>query len=123
DSGGVQEEAPTLGKPLLLLRGVTERPEAFEAGRAAIVGTSRAEIVRAGSQLLLDSDLYESMSTGDNPYGDGRASARIVRALRRWRQGRLPLLHPRDEFRFSSPAVAVAPGKVAARLAPVEGRL
>jgi UDP-N-acetylglucosamine 2-epimerase (non-hydrolysing) len=123
DSGGVQEEAPTLRKPLLLLRSVTERPEAFEAGRAAIVGTSRAEIVRAASQLLTDVDRYEAMSTGENPYGDGRASARIVRALRRWRQGRLPLLLPQDEFQFSNPAVGVAPGKGAPRSAPVEERL
>jgi len=126
DSGGVQEEAPTLGKPLLLLRNVTERPEAFEAGRAVIVGTSRAEIVRAASRLLSDSDLYEAMSTGDNPYGDGRASARIVRALRRWRQGRLPLLLPHDEFRFSNTGrhrvVAAEPGELDVRMAPVEER-
>jgi UDP-N-acetylglucosamine 2-epimerase (non-hydrolysing) len=102
DSGGVQEEAPTLGKPLLLLRKVTERPEAFEAGRAAIVGTSRAEIVRAASRLLSNPDQYEAMATGENPYGDGRAAARIVRALRRWRQGRFPLLLPQDEFHLSN---------------------
>jgi UDP-N-acetylglucosamine 2-epimerase (non-hydrolysing) len=99
DSGGIQEEAPTLGKPLLLLRRVTERPEAFEAGRAAVAGTSRTEIVGAASQLLTDPDRYRAMARGDNPYGDGRAAERIVRALQRWREGRRPLLAPEHEFR------------------------
>jgi len=98
DSGGLQEEAPTLGKPVLLLRKVTERPEAFEAGRARVVGTSRAEIVSEASRLLTDPNEYLAMATGDNPYGDGRAAERIAIGIRRWRQGLLPVLSPADEF-------------------------
>jgi UDP-N-acetylglucosamine 2-epimerase (non-hydrolysing) len=98
DSGGVQEEAPTLGKPLLLLRRVTERPEAFEAGQADVVGTSRAEIVRAASRLLSDRERYLAMASGENPYGDGHAAERIALALGRWRLGRRPLLSAEDEF-------------------------
>jgi UDP-N-acetylglucosamine 2-epimerase (non-hydrolysing) len=98
DSGGVQEEAPTLGKPLLLLRKVTERPEAFDSGRAAIIGTSRSAIVSAASRLLSDPGAYDSMARGGNPYGDGRAAERILLAIRRWRDGCLPLLSAEDEF-------------------------
>jgi UDP-N-acetylglucosamine 2-epimerase (non-hydrolysing) len=98
DSGGIQEEAPTLGKPVLLLRSVTERPEAFLAGRASIVGTSRAEIVRQTSRLLSDATAYGAMTRGENPYGDGRAAERIARGIQRWRRGQLPLLSAKDEF-------------------------
>ena len=86
DSGGLQEEAPTLGKPVLLLRKVTERPEAFEAGRARVVGTSRTQIVREASRLLSDPDAHLAMAAGENPYGDGRAAERIAVGIRRWRQ-------------------------------------
>jgi UDP-N-acetylglucosamine 2-epimerase (non-hydrolysing) len=98
DSGGIQEEAPTLRKPVLLLRKVTERPEAFLAGRATIVGTSRPEIVRHTSRLLSDASAYDAMTMGENPYGDGRAAGRIARGIRRWRRGQLPLLPAQDEF-------------------------
>jgi UDP-N-acetylglucosamine 2-epimerase (non-hydrolysing) len=102
DSGGIQEEAPTLRKPLLLLRKLTERPEAFEQGRARIVGTSRAEIVRETKRLLSDPSDYLAMTIGDNPYGDGRAAERIALAIQRWRFGCRPLLSPDEEFHSSA---------------------
>ncbi len=81
DSGGVQEEAPSLGKPVLVLREVTERPEAVEAGTVMIVGTDRQQIVRQTMQLLDNKNMYDQMSRAHNPYGDGNASARIVEYL------------------------------------------
>lgn len=81
DSGGVQEEAPSLGKPVLVLRKVTERPEASEAGLAKVIGTETQTIVRETSALLNDTHLYSRMCQGDNPYGDGRAAQRIVEAI------------------------------------------
>jgi UDP-N-acetylglucosamine 2-epimerase (non-hydrolysing) len=82
DSGGVQEEAPSLGKPVLVLREVTERPEGVEAGTAAIVGTDHDKIVRTASELLTSPEAYATMANAVSPYGDGRASARIADALR-----------------------------------------
>jgi UDP-N-acetylglucosamine 2-epimerase (non-hydrolysing) len=82
DSGGVQEEAPSLGKPVLVVREVTERPEAVEAGAARLVGTTREGVVQAVSLLLSDSAEYARMSQAINPYGDGRAAERIVEAIR-----------------------------------------
>ncbi|MBZ5562116.1 MAG: UDP-N-acetylglucosamine 2-epimerase (non-hydrolyzing) [Acidobacteriia bacterium] len=81
DSGGVQEEAPVLGKPTLVLRQVTERPEAVELGRAKVVGTQQQEIVREVVRLLEDSDAYREMSSPCSPFGDGKASKRIVDRL------------------------------------------
>ena len=81
DSGGLQEEAPSLGKPVLVLREVTERPEAVEAGAARIVGTRTEEIIAMTIQLLEGKGGYERMSKAVNPYGDGRASERIVARL------------------------------------------
>ena len=81
DSGGIQEEAPSLRKPVLVTREVTERQEAVEAGLAKLVGTDRRGIFDAASCVLTDRELYARMSTGSNPYGDGRASERIVRIL------------------------------------------
>ncbi|HUR95268.1 MAG TPA: UDP-N-acetylglucosamine 2-epimerase (non-hydrolyzing) [Gemmatimonadales bacterium] len=81
DSGGVQEEAPSLGKPVLVLREVTERPEGVAAGTALVVGTDRNRIVAAASELLTSPDAYARMANAVNPYGDGRASERIVAAL------------------------------------------
>ena len=81
DSGGIQEEAPSFGKPVLVLREVTERPEGVEAGVAAVVGTREDGIVAEASRLLDDRAAYERMATGANPYGDGRASERIADAL------------------------------------------
>jgi UDP-N-acetylglucosamine 2-epimerase (non-hydrolysing) len=77
DSGGIQEEAPALAKPVLVLRAVTERPEAVETGAAKLVGASRSAIVAETSRLLLDPAHYASMALGTSPYGDGRAAQRI----------------------------------------------
>lgn len=81
DSGGIQEEAPGLGVPVLVLRDVTERPEAVEAGTVRVVGTRRDRIVAEAVRLLEDSDLYSQMAHAVNPYGDGHAAERIVCAL------------------------------------------
>ena len=78
DSGGLQEEAPALGKPVLVLRRTTERPEAVEAGTARLVGTDPENIVEEASKLLDDADAYEAMSRAVNPFGDGQASGRIL---------------------------------------------
>jgi UDP-N-acetylglucosamine 2-epimerase (non-hydrolysing) len=81
DSGGLQEESPALGKPVLVLRDVTERPEAVDAGVAKLVGCHTDAIVREVMRLMRDRRAYEDMSRGASPYGDGRASERIVTAL------------------------------------------
>jgi UDP-N-acetylglucosamine 2-epimerase (non-hydrolysing) len=81
DSGGIQEEAPSFGKPILILRDVTERPEVIEAGAARIVGASREIIVLNASELLENPILYARMASANNPFGDGRASERIVENL------------------------------------------
>jgi UDP-N-acetylglucosamine 2-epimerase (non-hydrolysing) len=83
DSGGVQEEAPTLGKPVLVLRTTTERPEAVEAGTARLVGTDRTVIIREAQRLLSDPAAYQDMATKTNPYGDGKSAPRIVDILLR----------------------------------------
>lgn len=77
DSGGVQEEAPSLGKPVIVMRDTTERPEAVDAGTVKLVGTDRAAIVREANRLLDDKAAYEAMALAHNPYGDGQAAARI----------------------------------------------
>jgi UDP-N-acetylglucosamine 2-epimerase (non-hydrolysing) len=79
DSGGIQEEAPSLGKPVLVMRDTTERPEAVSAGTARLVGTDFRRIVMETSRLLTDKDSYEAMAGKANPYGDGHAAKRIVR--------------------------------------------
>ncbi|MGC8668362.1 MAG: non-hydrolyzing UDP-N-acetylglucosamine 2-epimerase [Chthonomonadales bacterium] len=81
DSGGIQEEAPGLGVPVLVMRDTTERPEGVEAGVVKLVGTDRALIVEEASRLLTDADARAAMASGVNPYGDGRAAERIVDAL------------------------------------------
>jgi len=81
DSGGIQEEAPALGKPVLVMREVTERPEGLWAGTVRLVGPDRQRIVSGVSELLNNPDLYQIMSRAINPYGDGQASARIVGIL------------------------------------------
>ena len=83
DSGGVQEEAPSLGKPVLVMRDTTERPEAVEAGTAKLVGTDCNGIVSAVEELLGDPGRYEAMAKAVNPYGDGHAVFRILDVLRR----------------------------------------
>ena len=82
DSGGIQEEAPGLGKPVLVMRDTTERPEALESGTVHLVGTDYVKIVSEVSILLEDSHAYEQMSKAVNPYGDGMACMRIVDTLR-----------------------------------------
>jgi UDP-N-acetylglucosamine 2-epimerase (non-hydrolysing) len=81
DSGGIQEEAPSLGKPVLVLREVTERPEGVEAGIALVVGVKRERIVEEAARLIEDANAYSKMAMAVNPYGDGKASHRIVQAL------------------------------------------
>jgi UDP-N-acetylglucosamine 2-epimerase (non-hydrolysing) len=81
DSGGIQEEAPSLGKPVLVMRDTTERPEAVAAGTVRMVGTDAARIVEAVSDLSDNEDAYQKMAYAHNPYGDGEASPRIVQAL------------------------------------------
>lgn len=81
DSGGVQEEAPALGKPVLVMRRTTERPEGVEAGTARLIGTDAEDIYKAAAKLLTDADAYSSMAKASNPYGDGHASVRIREAL------------------------------------------
>lgn len=81
DSGGIQEEAPSLGKPVLVMRDTTERPEAVEAGTVDLVGTDEDLIVSKVSTLLTNADAYNRMSSAHNPYGDGQACGRIIEAL------------------------------------------
>lgn len=81
DSGGIQEEAPSLGKPVLVMRDTTERPEAITAGTVKLVGTDSVTIVREINRLLLDQAAYQAMSYAHNPYGDGQACQRILAAL------------------------------------------
>lgn len=88
DSGGVQEEAPSLGKPVLVMRDVTERPEAIDAGTAQLVGTDVGRIVEQVNRLLDDPAAYEAMARAHNPYGDGNAATRIAAIVERWMHGR-----------------------------------
>ena len=78
DSGGIQEEAPSLGKPVLVMRKETERPEGIEAGTARLVGTDKDRIIEETEKLLYDENEYMSMARAVNPYGDGKAARRIV---------------------------------------------
>ena len=87
DSGGLQEEAPSLGKPVLVLRETTERPEGVAAGTALLVGTDDGQIVKETTRLLTDAKTYASMAEAPNPYGDGHASERILQIL--WEQRKL----------------------------------
>ncbi|PWC14634.1 non-hydrolyzing UDP-N-acetylglucosamine 2-epimerase [Brenneria corticis] len=86
DSGGIQEEAPSLGKPVLVMRDATERPEAVEAGTVKLVGTDVVKIVDTVSQLLTDDNEYQAMSRAHNPYGDGHACRRIIDALKNYQE-------------------------------------
>ncbi|HRY12512.1 MAG TPA: UDP-N-acetylglucosamine 2-epimerase (non-hydrolyzing) [Syntrophomonadaceae bacterium] len=81
DSGGLQEEAPSLGKPVLVLRDTTERPEAIQAGTVQLVGTVQNNVYKAARRLLLDRSQYDKMAQAINPYGDGKAAIRIVRVI------------------------------------------
>lgn len=88
DSGGIQEEAPSLGKPVLVMRDVTERPEAVQAGTVRLVGTDRTKIVTGVESVMLDEETYKRMSKAHNPYGDGNAAARIQTVIEDWAHGR-----------------------------------
>ena len=99
DSGGIQEEGPSLGKPVLVMRGTTERPEAVAAGTARLVGTQPRAIVEAVDTLLADREVYEAMANAVNPYGDGQAARRTVAALTHF----FDLGPPPDEFEISRP--------------------
>lgn len=105
DSGGIQEEAPSHGVPVLVLRRATERPEAVDDGLAVLTGTGRQEIVEMASRLLDDTELHARMRNGHNPFGDGRAAARIARAIGRYFKGQRPLLPVHEQF-GASPAEA-----------------
>ena len=83
DSGGIQEEAPALGKPVLVLRDTTERPEAVEAGTVKLVGTAYKDVLQETNRLLDDANHYRSMAEAANPYGDGKACERIIKAILR----------------------------------------
>ena len=81
DSGGIQEEAPSLGKPVLVMRDTTERPEGLDAGTLRLVGTSEEKIYQEFNNLLTDITLYNKMSNSSNPYGDGNSSSKIAKIL------------------------------------------
>ena len=82
DSGGVQEEAPSLGKPVLVMRDTTERPEAVDAGTVKLVGTDAQRIIQETNNLLDNQQAYESMTKAHNPYGDGKACERIINFMK-----------------------------------------
>lgn len=98
DSGGIQEEAPSLHKPVLVLRRVTERPEACEVGAAKLVGTDRDVIFQETLRLLNDPAAYQAMVAKPNPFGDGHAAERIATVISRWAQGRFPYLTAAEQF-------------------------
>jgi UDP-N-acetylglucosamine 2-epimerase (non-hydrolysing) len=82
DSGGIQEEAPSLGKPVLVMRDTTERPEAVEAGTVKLVGSDQDNIIKEVQKLLNDNSEYQKMSKAHNPYGDGNTSEKILNILK-----------------------------------------
>lgn len=98
DSGGIQEEAPSYGVPVLVLRNATERLEAIDAGLAILTGTNRGNIVKAASRLLTDPQMRDRMREHENPFGDGKAAERIVKAIKRFLDGRMPLLTAEEQF-------------------------
>jgi UDP-N-acetylglucosamine 2-epimerase len=91
DSGGIQEEAPGLGKPVLVTRDTTERPEAIAAGTARLIGTSEEALIANVTELLDDRQVYEAMAHARNPFGDGKAAKRIserIKSQENWRAAR-----------------------------------
>jgi UDP-N-acetylglucosamine 2-epimerase (non-hydrolysing) len=94
DSGGIQEEAPSLGKPVLVMRDVTERPEALESGTVKLVGTDEDVIVEETALLLTDSEAYKKMAKKQNPYGDGKAAQRIVEIVSQFLDSSSPIRVP-----------------------------
>ncbi len=81
DSGGIQEEAPGLGNPVLVMRDTTKRPEALDTGTVKLVGTNKIMIIREVSSLICDTKSYEIMSKANNPYGDGQACMLVIKSL------------------------------------------
>lgn len=108
DSGGVQEEGPSLGKPVLVMRDTTERPEALDAGTVALIGTDEERIVAEVTRLLEDESAYESMARSLNPYGDGQAAGRTVQALAR----HFGFGSTVDEFVFQDPTNSDQSGRI-----------
>jgi len=98
DSGGIQEEAPAFGKPVLVARKTTERPEAVDAGCAKLVGTDEEVLFAAADLLLSDQDAYQAMVRPYSPFGDGRGAERSLEAMRRWFDGQRPALPANEEF-------------------------
>ena len=88
DSGGLQEEAPALGKPVVVLRTETERPEVVEAGMALLAGVEEQHVYDAGERLLTDAQLYHAMAHAINPYGDGHTSEKIAQIILDWGRAR-----------------------------------
>ena len=84
DSGGIQEEAPSIGKPVLVMRDVTERPEAVSAGTVELVGSNKEKIILKASDLIDNSSTYDTISYANNPYGDGNSSKKIVEAIKKY---------------------------------------
>jgi UDP-N-acetylglucosamine 2-epimerase (non-hydrolysing) len=118
DSGGIQEEAPSLGKPVLVTRETTERTEGLAAGTLRLVGTDPEVIFREGNRLLESEEAYREMADAENPYGDGHAAERIVACLEHLLLG----THPPTQFGtgYSRAAVAVAAGMRSGRGVAVE---
>jgi UDP-N-acetylglucosamine 2-epimerase (non-hydrolysing) len=108
DSGGVQEEAPIFHKPVLVLRNVTERPEASQMGMAKVVGTAPEVVVHEATRLLSNEFAYRAMAAQDCPYGDGRAATRIVTALSRWLEGEQPVLYDSEQFQVGVNTARIA---------------
>jgi UDP-N-acetylglucosamine 2-epimerase (non-hydrolysing) len=119
DSGGIQEEAPSLGIPVLVLRKTTERPEAIRAGLARLIGTGSTDIVKHVEELIGDQEAYRRMATAINPFGDGRASKRIAEVLRNWRAGRVLL--PRSRWFMARPGPKAADAGKDVRAAERDG--
>jgi len=99
DSGGITEEAPSYGVPVLILRNATERPESIDAGLARLIGTNRETVVAAASEILRDPALHARMGILHNPFGDGRASERIVLGIKRYLADESPMLTDEEQFR------------------------
>jgi UDP-N-acetylglucosamine 2-epimerase (non-hydrolysing) len=117
DSGGVQEEAPSLGKPVLVIRQTTERPEAIAAGTARLIGTRKEDIISGVSQLLDVPERYRQMACAVNPYGDGHAAERIVLSIRRYFQltDSLPAEFTHENERMEQPPLGTAASDVRVR--------
>ena len=81
DSGGIQEEAPSLGKPVIVMREVTERPEAVKAGTVKLSGANQKKIISLVQELIINKNIYRKMSIAHNPYGDGKSAKRILKTL------------------------------------------